>query len=532
MDPGASATFGASGRGTAALRPSCFRVVSGLAVLAGCGNVWSDHADVDLQRAAAATDVDVFVSHSWAADRRAKHLAVCYFLNIGIAVKATIAAVIFSQGVFVLYPNQSIHMLFFSIMDFPVIVFFLAFFFAQHLTCGSCCPSFWVDKLCIDQKDEVAKQQGISQVPQIVSKSLQLLVLWDETYFTRLWCNLELSIFVTRNGVRNVHLIPLWLAPWLLTTMLILYMEGRLVAYMWEQDPEIGIEVDAGHAKASGLMYGLKHMNDLLEYAPFYALLYMPLVLISLGPFQAKLDGHAKLLEDMESFDIRDAKCSVEEDRRTVQAQVADLQQEKIAATDSDDSDGWMSEEEATREEARRNLPQTEKAVSLLPVHPSAELDDCLNSFNNFVRGPLRDAIINDWGFETNLPWQVCLLAWLPTMLCLTAVTWSSIPHYKEMGFASLAQYYAVGCLELAVVHPICLPLAYPFCLRALRWASCLGEGPLRQVLASLSGLAVLFAVEAVAVLLNGSLESFAFTGHPLFLAIFAVLLAPGQHTK
>ena len=54
---------------------------------------------------------------------------------------------------------------------------------------------------------------------------------------TRLWCNFELSIFVKSHGLKNLRFVPLWLTPWLLTTMLLSYISARLVAVFSESDP-------------------------------------------------------------------------------------------------------------------------------------------------------------------------------------------------------------------------------------------------------------------------------------------------------
>ena len=65
----------------------------------------------------------------------------------------------------------------------------------------------------------------------------------------------------------------------------------------------MGIDVNADDAQAATnvYMYGFQHMLDILEAAPFYALLYLPMIPVSLTAFQAKLDGHATLLADMDS---------------------------------------------------------------------------------------------------------------------------------------------------------------------------------------------------------------------------------------
>ncbi|CAE7767941.1 unnamed protein product [Symbiodinium sp. CCMP2592] len=495
-----------------------FRSATGVAVLSGCGRVWSastDDALCDVEGTQATEHVDVFVSHSWTADRWTKHLAMCFFLNFGLAVKATLAAVMLSQCIFHYFPEEPI-CVFLLVLDFPIFVFFLAFFFAQHLTGGRWCPSLWVDRLCIDQQDLEAKQLGIAAVPMIVANSSQLLVLHSETYFQRLWCNLELSIFAKQHGVKKMNLVPLWLAPWLLSTMLLLYLEGRLLAVMLALNPQMGIAAsEAGlNASMSPLAYGFQHMLSILGAAPFYAVLYLPLVPVSLTAFQAKLHSHATLLGDMESFDIRAGKCSVEQDRQSIEQQVAEV-------FDDHEGTGNDAEEETTSLLVPSGEAKTALSQSRSPVHERR-----LEAFNIFVRGPLRDAIIEEWGLETQLPWHICLLAWLPTLLCLAGVSWSSLAFYDKMGFTSLGQYILVSTVEIGLCYPLCLPLAHPCCLRCLRSVSCFSQPWLRNTVSSLGCIGVLVCVEAVAEILTGSLESFAFTAHWAFLAIFLLTLS------
>ena len=64
--------------------------------------------------------------------------------------------------------------------------FFLAFFFSQNITRGSCSPSFWLDKLCVNQAEPSLKEIAIASFPVFLSQSSQMLVLWDEEYFGRL----------------------------------------------------------------------------------------------------------------------------------------------------------------------------------------------------------------------------------------------------------------------------------------------------------------------------------------------------------
>jgi len=51
----------------------------------------------------------------------------------------------------------------------------------------------FLDKVCIHQTDPDKKQKGIDGLGGFLKKSKTVLVLWDASYFTRLWCTLEMA---------------------------------------------------------------------------------------------------------------------------------------------------------------------------------------------------------------------------------------------------------------------------------------------------------------------------------------------------
>ena len=52
--------------------------------------------------------------------------------NLGLAAKALTASVVLSEGFMLINPGMSIHMMFLLLLDFPIVLFFLVFFFGQH----------------------------------------------------------------------------------------------------------------------------------------------------------------------------------------------------------------------------------------------------------------------------------------------------------------------------------------------------------------------------------------------------------------
>ena len=55
-------------------------------------------------------------------------------------------------------------------------------------------PTFWVDKICIDQR-QIA--DGLRVLPVNVMACRQVLVLGGQTYPTRLWCAWELCVLLS-----------------------------------------------------------------------------------------------------------------------------------------------------------------------------------------------------------------------------------------------------------------------------------------------------------------------------------------------
>ncbi|CAE7556112.1 unnamed protein product [Symbiodinium microadriaticum] len=430
------------------------------------------------------------------------------------------------------FADISIHVMFVFLLDFPILIFFLVFFFGQHLTCGVWGPNFWLDRLCVDQTDAKRKAEGIAGLPTIVANSSELLVLWDKSYYQRLWCNFELSIFFKGNGLKNLRLVPLWLTPWLLTTMLLSYFSARLVAVFTESDPSFGINDTSKLSGAAGnaLAFGLKRFWGYAVATEGYLFFWLLPIMVGIVSFQKKLDGHRDMLESMKSVGVRNAKCAVESDRLAIEAQVAELfdgLEDPVIAVSVEVENSEDEQQELI------DLSLTYSArLAVRSVTGFANHDDCLEEFNKYVQGPMHDAVVEDLGDVTDIPYGVCLLAMFPWILSFFPVTWAGRPARHALGYRSDFEYLAVEfteCLFFMLVYPA----AYPCLLRCVRFLdNSFDSGFLQAPAAFGSGLLIFNLVQLENAFASASLETFAFTRHPAFLCFFllAVVAAMFQH--
>lgn len=67
-------------------------------------------------------------------------------------------------------------------------------------------PTLWLDKACIDQSNISA---SLCLLPVFLSGCRELLVLCGRTYASRLWCVIELFVFVKMGGaLERVIVVP------------------------------------------------------------------------------------------------------------------------------------------------------------------------------------------------------------------------------------------------------------------------------------------------------------------------------------
>ncbi|CAE7394114.1 unnamed protein product [Symbiodinium natans] len=288
--------------------------------------------------------------------------------------------------------------------------FFLAFFFSQNITRGSCSPSFWLDKLCVNQAEPSLKEIAIASFPVFLSQSSQMLVLWDEEYFGRLWCNLELAAFASSgHAPQKMQFVPAWLAPWLLASICTDMISVSLLRVVWNTwtAETIATVVAActlwlsNHGLASSQISVLLSWTLMVGVGSVsYYVTALPTVVSTL----MKVQRHGGMLEQMAQFDIREASCKVEADRTIVEEKIGELFEAGFALTPKGGGPPVPLESPYC-------TPLLQDMESRLAGR------DPLESFNAYVRGPLRDIVLDKVGSERHVPYHLALASTLPMIL-------------------------------------------------------------------------------------------------------------------
>ncbi|CAE7621381.1 unnamed protein product [Symbiodinium sp. CCMP2592] len=399
--------------------------------------------------------VEVFISHTWGSPRWLKYLGICYFLNMGLAVKAAVTAWLLAVvGLMVFKVTKMFcgkQYLLLLLTEFPVLVFFVFFFFGQSLSRGLWAPTFWLDKLCIHQTNQNLKAQQVAALPVFVARSTRMLVLWDDTYFERLWCNMEMATFAQYSeSPEKMEFVPLWLAPWLLSAVLLDLLGVEFLRFM-EADQGTEMVTQTGIRMGSAMLGDSKEallfLEGFLHNFPYFVC-YLPMALPTMLSFKNKIQGHQLMLRQMASFDVKKAKCSVESDRPLVEEQVAMHFRPKL------DTDVIVAGGSEPAPEA---------------VESGALQEEALDRFNSYVQGPLRSTLLDCIGDVHDVPFQLCSLCMLPmTTFNATAVipsAWEGCGTLTNLGYANPWDWrlwmpsLVAWCLAQTLAYPVTFPL-------------------------------------------------------------------------
>lgn len=263
---------------------------------------------------------DVFISHSWSCPAWKKILAICHYLNLHLAVLASLIAaalavtiLVHASGSFSAVAKQSSSLLYGILMCWPMAVFVLTYLFG-HLAVDQ--SSFWFDRLCIPQINLWVRAQTLQHVPVFVAHSSQMLVLWDDTYFERLWCNYELAVHVKAAASKDapaLQLVPMWMPIWTLSSCGLFTIAGFLFAEQGSTTESV--DLDSKTAVSLFMSIYNRHFNIPI-------CLYLAVSVVFSWFCFGKVRRHKKMLDQMTNFDLRNARCMLETDRRVITDQV------------------------------------------------------------------------------------------------------------------------------------------------------------------------------------------------------------------
>eukprot|EP00438_Fugacium_kawagutii_P008969 Skav214290 [mRNA] locus=scaffold2257:228618:230602:+ [translate_table: standard] len=399
---------------------------------------------------------DVFISHSWHGPAWWKLLTICHYLNLDYAILAFLCTccaaaciVVLRAGSFIAVAEQPQGLLYCCLCLLPMLAFVMAYL-GGHLFCKK---SFWFDRLCIDQENLLLKHQSLQAMPAFVAHSTRM-----ETYFERLWCIYELAVHSKAAGLEAaVDVIPTWLPLW--TTFWIIICTAGGCLSLGSISPRMDTD--------SRLSLFVSVFN--VRFGPVF--MYPILGLIFSSFCFWKMKRHKSMLDQMARFDLRNAQCTLETDRLVIEEQVVALWDE---ALEPPLRIAFGTEEGSQDEEYL--LPEINEDIRHITSYPTKE--EIMEQFNMYVRGPLRDNVLESMGKEDQISFKLCLVATLPS-LCLSVVFILSCDGRSDCeksasyaGFSSVSQYTMTNLLFWVCFAPLGTIVDVPLMLSACHWVN------------------------------------------------------------
>jgi len=183
--------------------------------------------------------------------------------------------------------------------------------------------SYFVDAACIHQTNRALKTQGIRHLAGFVAMSSQLVVLWDEHYFSRLWCVYELAMYRAIHPNRPVTFLQLRSA-----VVVVVAMAAEMVGFgvillfvmlIYRGDLTGSMHGPTGERVMMGDDFWKSSMPMLA--ALLFVLYFLIYVGVTLFGASMALQRIA-LQRCLESFDVRVAGCYAATDRDEIYAAI------------------------------------------------------------------------------------------------------------------------------------------------------------------------------------------------------------------
>ena len=251
-----------------------------------------------------------------------------------------------------------------------------------------------------------------------------------------------------------MQIVPFWLPLWTFTSFIVIGV--GILPSMFVAFPAF---YDASTRTAQCLsVFNLWMMN--------YSLCIIGGIPFSFLCF-AKLRSHRAMLDQMARFDLRHAKCTLETDRLAIEQCVVSLFDEALEAPVSVAFGAEPNTEKQTL------LPkETIEAIRQITSYPTK--DEIIDEFNRYVRGPLRDSVMDRLGSEADISVKDCIALSLVALLqvpvwVLGCDGFTCESSTKSLGFQSVEHYMLVNLIQNACVIPTYL-CTFALLLRVNEW--------------------------------------------------------------
>ena len=424
------------------------------------------------------TKVDFFISHSWSCPSWIKFLALCHQLNFDLAIASSLFACLFATAFLVSWCGsvtgvaQHPRLLQALVIPWPTAVFFTTYFLGHLLKSGA---SFWIDQVCIHQRNLLKKTQTLQALPGIIAQSSQMLVVWDEIYFQRLWCNYELAVHTKTSKAGSIQIVPTWMPLWTLASFGVLSTAG----YLYAGSSAAKMDTDSGLSLFSSLWnaYILPYVLELFAAS-------IPLTCCCLH----KLKRHKLMLDQMMHFDLKSAKCTLETDRIVLQQQVLNLFDEALQPPLSVEFSRESTPILST-DDTEEPLISPEDIRSIRPITSYPSKDEVIGEFNEYVRRTLRDSILDSMGKEEFTSLKFCIAVCLPavymglnTVLNCDGFGDCSVSAAKRLGYTSVSKYMISNAVISTFLLPLSMILSFPLMLRTNSLVYNMVSGTISQV--------------------------------------------------
>ncbi|CAE7445703.1 unnamed protein product [Symbiodinium sp. CCMP2592] len=207
----------------ASMQPTRPEIVRGIPVcqaLQHTPRMWA-RGDLDALHvySRATLELDEFWSHSWRTPGWLKYISILVLHNSfpAFVVGTLLASASFALCAADILPMWSSDR--FEATGWSVLTGTLSYYLTLLLWRRG--KLAFLDVACINQVDDQLKTEGLVSMGAILKRSKSLLVLWDSSYTSRLWCMFEMAAFLHSKGPtaderRHLVVCPVFVGPTLL----------------------------------------------------------------------------------------------------------------------------------------------------------------------------------------------------------------------------------------------------------------------------------------------------------------------------